>query len=317
MKEYLKAINVLGLRNTHLIFKKKKVSCARLFDTYTSSSSEYGSIINKFLSKSCDYKYKTKYKYKNFTQDEIKNKIFSKTNPCIKIYYENDPKTFMASNFVENYCQNSLENILSAFSFINGINNFARYSNRANCAFDQTAIKQIFDALLIGKLAKIFCLIDSYETQSIKYFNGAFEQLMQFGDGVLYFVNNHIHSLNKEDLDNSNFSSHTTSQKKIIIAFWQSYRVELYKIFIDKTKLIELLTATPELTAAIFDDNDLERYFYTCDTISTERYINSFFLEKNFYYILDLIRNKNGFNEKQFDFNVKIHNIPNYVCIEI
>ncbi|XWV25926.1 putative orfan [Tupanvirus soda lake] len=310
--EIVTAFKKLKLDVIHLIFRKRMFTCAKILYNYIDySTTMYGYFVKEFIDKSC------KTKYTSYSREDAIKEILSQTSPCIKIYYENDVNSFVATKFLTDFCKTDIENIMKAFSFVNGIKHFKTYEYNAYCVFETKEVKKIFDMILIMLLGKIFCMISVCQKIAIEekiYFKTTLKN-MRF---LTIELEKFICKFGVRDIKEEELKHFSESKKKIFMNVYNKYKEKLELLFVDEEKTRADFKNNPEIFAILCDNNKLNAIAKDKNYEKTRmtNIYGSLFSLKNFFYIMHL-QESNGCHEQIPDLKIKIHNIEAYVAIEI
>ncbi|XWV24685.1 putative ORFan [Tupanvirus deep ocean] len=310
LKEFIDAFKKLKLDVIHPIFKKRITTCGKKFNRYMGhkNGTLYGRFVGEFIIAICDPK------YKNLSHNDAVEKIFSRVNPCMKIYYQNEINFFVAPKFLTNFCQTNIENIMDAFSFANGMTRFNKYQDKNNCVLEICEVKKVFDILLMMLLAKIFCMICVCQ-------NIAIEEKLTF-KSTLSYINDYVPSLESMSVEhiNNDFSTKSNStEKKILLNLINKYGKKLEQSFSDENKIVSDFQNNPELFAILCDNDIVSNLLMKIknEKITMKKISHSFFSCKNFLYLLYVLYDSNECEKQLPDLKLKIHNIESYIEIEI
>jgi hypothetical protein len=294
-KKILRAFTHLKLDDFHPIIESYPVTCSKIFKEHLDTESHYCKLVRSFL-----------------FDGEPQNKIndSSESITIYKLCHDNDINCFAASKYLTSYCQTTLENILNTFKFAN-ISICYKEVIHSQQKITAKETEKIFDTLFVIILANIFSIIDQCEKISKfkeKYFGEALNSYQHIISTIDRYGINSIQFSEKE------VKSLSLSNNKTTINAWQMYRDTVFDLLSkNNDELIDLFT------------NNMDLYANLClyKTISSESYhidkeciIKYLFTPLNFYFVMNILTNKENF-EKNYNFEFVVDNIKTFVVIDI
>jgi len=250
-------------------------------------------------------------KYKN----NIMDKIFTKPINHFKIYHENEIRSFYAVDYIEEFCDNSLKNILNAFDFLNGIHIYDEVKSNSVLFFSREQIIKIFNIHLVMILAKIFCMFSECQKISSECDDSTL-LLTERNSYINYIRHSNLAEKNfvAKKITGSNIKKKHLSKKnlsKIIVPAY-NYFVDPFNIFFSKND--------EELKKYIKENNDLIIIFSKIlrnDTINRKKIFDEYISEKNLFFLTRLIDQIENKQPNRISLQLQHVDMPKYLVIEI
>ncbi len=306
-KKFRCAFTALKLHELHPIIKYKKITCSKIFEEHFKDCASYDRIMSRFK------KLITTIKNSDTEYIDIKKRIESFNCSMIKICYENNLDSFtMSKSFITNYCNDTIQNILNAFSFLNNYDTWIKYS----VFIDDTSIIELqrtLDTFLIYNLAKIFSIIDQCEKIS-KNFKLSMSSILSMYKKIPIIIVEHIAKHDCNNLIDYLDLIHDISEINILNAVWKTY----------EDVILDLLSKSDKEIMIMFDNNlELSCVSFlssspVSDFARLDIRIKNLFSIKNFYYTMHLLQQiKYHAQDQTIDLCAHTDNIENHVTIEI
>lgn len=314
---YSDAIIKLKLSHQHLIFSEYPDECKEILERNSFVHSNYYFEIRHFVNIISEKSGNGLDKEENIKQ------LFVRTDSCFLIYHQNDIRSFWATKFVEEFCGHGLEEILDAFDFINGMNQYQNSSAiHNNNILSHDELKKIFDTFCIVILAKIFCIFDFFEkmakeigaevgsTESEVIFSSIPIIITQFGLKKGKYHNKEISFVLAK-------SPNSTLHRKILHIVWSWYSEYFNQLFSKNSdELLNSIVDRPEICACIYNVRSRKS---TPTNIDIDKIFKNLSRERNFFYYCALVSDKTKDIKKKVKYNFCINNTikPNQKLIII
>jgi len=307
----LDAFNKLGIKS-HKIINSKQITCFTILDNYTRKETAlYYQKIKKFV--------KNINQWSEFVHcstmihDTAIKKIFKKSCGCFKIYYENEIKSFYAVDYIEDFCQNSLENILSAFDFLNGIHVYNKIVSKiGDTIFNDDQLTKIFNIHLVMILVRIFCIFA--ESEKISSECGYVAHLLMNRDKYLSYLKKITVSKKKFIMEKTpdNDTKIACGVYKLLVPV-HNYFADSFNIFFSKND--------EELKKYIKENNELtiifNHFIKPGGKFNRIDISKKYLLEINLFFLTQLIDQIENKKPDRISLQIPYADIPKYLIIEV